>query len=121
LVFGVDVKLQAIDPFLTLLFRFQQLLNSSDVLVVVGYSFGDDHINAMTLESLQRDPGKRCTIVNPGGLEELLPQDSDFRRLLAVEQRFIEEKLPAKEAFDTNAILDSLGRAFKAREEELPF
>jgi hypothetical protein len=88
LVFGINVKLQAIDPFLTLLFRFQQLLNSSEVLVIIGYSFGDDHINSMILDSLQRDPRKRCIIVNPGGIETLLPQDSDFRRLVAVEQRF---------------------------------
>lgn len=36
LIFGTDVKLQAVDPFLTLLFRFQQLLNATDVLMVIG-------------------------------------------------------------------------------------
>jgi NAD-dependent SIR2 family protein deacetylase len=121
LVFGTDVKLQAVDPFLTLLFRFQQLLNASDVLVVVGYSFGDHHINAMILEALQRDPRMRCIIANPKSLDELLPHDSDFQRLVAVEQRFVEVRLSAKEAFDSNELLNAVDGIFKAHEEELPF
>ena len=121
LVFGTDVKLQAVDPFLTLLFRFQQLLNHNDVIVVVGYSFGDHHVNAMILEALQRDPQMRCVVVNTHGLEELLPDDSDFARLVAVEQRFVLVKGTAKDAFESTELLGAVQRAQETREEELPF
>lgn len=75
LIFGTDAKLQAVDPFLTLLFRFQQLLIAGSVLVVIGYSFGDAHVNDVILEALGRDPQMRCIVVNLSSLEELLPMD----------------------------------------------
>jgi hypothetical protein len=121
LIFGTDIKLQAVDPFLTLLFRFQQLLNVSDILVVVGYSFGDTHVNAMILEALQRDPRMRCIITNTESLDKLLPHDSDFKNLLAVEQRFIEVRCSAKKAFESNELLAAVKSVFKDHEKELPF
>ena len=69
LIFGTDAKLQAVDPFLTLLFCFRQILIASEVLVVVGYSFEDIHVNAMIREALQHDPQMRCIVANVTGLE----------------------------------------------------
>jgi hypothetical protein len=41
--------------------------------------------------------------------------------LVAVEQRFVEVKLSAREAFDSNALLNAVESVFKVREKELPF
>jgi hypothetical protein len=119
LIFGTDVKLQAVDPFLTLLYRFQQTLNASNILVVVGYSFGDTHINAMIFEALQRDPQMRCIVMDKKNLDDLLPYE--FRRLVAVEQRFISMASSAQEAFESDMLLNTVERVFKAHEEEPPF
>ena len=118
---GRDDKLQAVDPFLTLLFHFQQTLNVSDILVTVGYGFGDTHVNAMILEALQRDPQKRCIIVNTNGIDNIFPEDSDFMRLLAVEERFIELKLETKRAFDTDKLLEVVEETLNLRDSEPPF
>lgn len=121
LIFGEDVKLQAIDPFLTLLFHFQQILNTSSALVGVGYSFGDTHINAMISEALQRDPRKGCIVANPDNLVKLLPDSSGFQRVMSVEQRFVELKITAEEAFGTNKLLETVENVIKTHEKELPF
>lgn len=121
LIFGTDAKLQAVDPFLTLLFRFQQLLTAVGVLVVIGYSFGDAHVNDIILEALQRDPQMRCIVVNLKGLDELLSPDSDFQRKVGLEQRFVSIPITAKEALESDRLLDEVESVFKAQKEELPF
>jgi hypothetical protein len=121
LVFGTDVKLQAVDPFLTLLFQFRQILIVNHILVVVGYSFGDTHVNAMILEALQHDPRMRCIIADIESLDKILPPEPDFQRLKDVEQRFVEVKGSAEEVFNTNKLLNKVNETFKAHEEELPF
>lgn len=119
LVFGTDAKLQAVDPFLTLLYRFQRALRKARVLIVVGYSFGDSYINSMILEALQRDSQMRCIVANKSGLEDLLPQD--FKRMVAVEQRFVDLQLTAQQALDSDVLLRSLTEVIKTYEEEFPF
>lgn len=121
LVFGTDVKLQVVDPFLTLLFQFRQLLNVNYVLVVVGYSFGDTHVNSMILEALQHNPRMRCIIADIESLDKILPPDPDFQRLKDIGRRFVEVQGPAQKVFDSNELLYAVNDVFKAHEEELPF
>ena len=119
-IFGTNAKLQSVDPYLTLLFRFQQTLNSGNVLVIIGYSFTDAHINAMILEALQRDPQMRCIIAHRDSTpKDLLPPD--FEKMVAVEERFIHVKSFAKDAFESNELLNKVQEVFTLHEEELPF
>ncbi|MBI1878447.1 MAG: SIR2 family protein [Chloroflexi bacterium] len=120
LIFGTNTKLQSVDPYLTLLFHFQQTLNVSDVLVVVGYSFADAHINAMLLEALQRDPQMRCLVAHKNSTpKDLLPPD--FEKMVGLEERFIHAKCFAEEAFQSNELLKKVQEVFIAYKEELPF
>jgi len=64
-IFGRHNKLTAEGPFLDLLKRFDEQLQKSDLLTVVGYSFRDSHINFYISKFLNQYGG-RIRIVEPG-------------------------------------------------------
>ena len=64
-IFGQKNKLTADGPFLDLLRTFQQELANIDTLTIVGYSFGDPHINVYLTQWLNRDPENQMRIVDP--------------------------------------------------------
>jgi hypothetical protein len=79
-VFGQRGKLQAAGPFLGLLAEFEKLLANAKRLVVIGYSFRDEHVNEViarwTAESLERT----LCVVDPHWPERFpLPRERDFR------------------------------------------
>jgi hypothetical protein len=65
LVFGQRSKLVASGPFLSLLLEFERLLESATRLIVIGYSFRDDHINEIIRRWLADEPSRTITIVDP--------------------------------------------------------
>lgn len=121
LIFGIDTKFQPTDPFLTLLFHFRQSLIRAKIVVIIGYSFGDAHINAMLLEAMQRSNQMRCISANTSPLEELLPHDSNFRRMLNLEERFIPLSRTAAEVLNSGELLDNVLKISKQLTDELPF
>lgn len=54
-------------PFFEMMARFQRnlRLNDDTLLVCIGYSFNDKHINAAIEEALNQNPGFRLAIVDP--------------------------------------------------------
>jgi len=56
LVFGQRGKLRSNGPFLAMLREFDSFLSSTEHLVVIGYSFRDDHINAVIRRWFNLDP-----------------------------------------------------------------
>jgi len=65
IVFGQRNKLTTEGPFLDFLRAFQQELMSSETLTVIGYSFGDDHINTYISQWLNLAPEKHIRIIDP--------------------------------------------------------
>jgi hypothetical protein len=55
-------------PFFEMMARFQRnlRLNDDTLLVCIGYSFNDKHINAAIEEALNQNPGFRLAIIDPG-------------------------------------------------------
>ncbi len=79
-VFGQRGKLQAAGPFLGLLAEFEKLLANAKRLIVIGYSFRDEHVNEVigrwTAEGLERT----ICVVDPHWPEQFPPpQQRDFR------------------------------------------
>lgn len=74
LVFGQGSKLRSDGPFLAMLVEFDQFLASTDHLIIVGYSFRDDHINAAIRRWFNGIEKPRVSIVNPSVTE----WDSDY-------------------------------------------
>jgi hypothetical protein len=64
-VFGQRGKLRAEGPFLAMLRAFDAFLATSDHLIVVGYSFRDDHINSAIARWVNGTQETRLTIVDP--------------------------------------------------------
>lgn len=121
LIFGTDVKVQALDPFLTLLYLFQQRLRNAPFLVIIGYGFRDAHINGMIAEALQSDPRMKAIVVNPTDLSELLPQSSEFARLVGIEDRLRAIRSSAKDVLDTGELLKAIRALQEEQQEALPF
>lgn len=66
IVFGQGSKLRADGPFLGMLVEFERLLAAAERLVVVGYSFRDDHVNEVIVRwLLSGGETHRVFVVNP--------------------------------------------------------
>ncbi|MDP8974922.1 MAG: SIR2 family protein [Actinomycetota bacterium] len=64
-VFGQRGKLRAEGPILDLLAKFRDDLNETDELVVMGYSFRDEHINEYIRRWINADSLRRIIVVDP--------------------------------------------------------
>lgn len=65
LIFGTSYKLQYVDPFLFLVYQFRRLSLVARLLLIVGYGFGDEHINGILAQALYSSPEKRLVVVSP--------------------------------------------------------
>ncbi len=65
-IFGQQNKLRPDGPFLDLLQAFQRELSASSKLVVIGYSFGDSHINIQISRWLNGGTERELVIIDPG-------------------------------------------------------
>lgn len=92
LLLGPGVKLQHDDPFVTVYSEFHKALRRAKVCVVIGYSFRDDHIKEPLREASRR--GMTIVDVNPLSIE------TGF-------ENYKEVSLGAKEALESDAILDA--------------
>jgi hypothetical protein len=65
IVFGARGKLMADGPFLAMLRAFDEMLAGADHLVVVGYSFRDEHVNVAIRRWINSGPIRKLTVVDP--------------------------------------------------------
>lgn len=85
-VFGQRGKLRSEGPFLAMLTEFERWLTQTDRLVVIGYSFRDDHINSLIRRWYNSEPSGGLTIVDPAVgdmVPTYRPGQSGFRQDLA--------------------------------------
>lgn len=85
-------------PFFEMMARFQRSLriNNDTILVCIGYSFNDKHINAAIEEALNQNPGFRLAIIDPGfdgdntskSLNEIKKVALDSERILLTSETF---------------------------------
>lgn len=64
LIFGTTYKLQYVDPFLFLVYQLRRLSLEAKLMVVVGYGFGDEHINGILRQSLRGQSEKRVVVAS---------------------------------------------------------
>jgi len=86
LIFGAGNKLRAGGPYLELLRQFEDSLSRSDALLVVGYSFRDDHVNALVTNWLNSERANRIVVLDPaagtyGGHGFYVPPEKRTMRL----------------------------------------
>jgi len=91
LILGPE-KVHSFDPFVTLLSEFQKALRSAKTCVIIGYGFGDPHINELIERSL--DAGTHIIEVTP----------DEFHGDYISEIRYSHIQLTTKNALTNNAI-----------------
>lgn len=64
-IFGGRNKLRTDGPFLELLAQFELMLREAQALLVVGYSFRDDHVNDIIRRWINRSERSRIVVVEP--------------------------------------------------------
>lgn len=101
LIFGGQNKLTASGPFLDLLMMFRNQLFDSKELIVIGYSFADQHINDLIEEWLAGSSDSKITIVSGKGISAA-PKGSFADRVLSLGgERVKNTGLYAKEAIES--------------------
>jgi len=75
IIFGTDYKVQSIDPYLFYIHELRKYSLECRLIIIIGYSFGDDHINNLIEQSLQHAEinkiPRKIIYVNPGNKENL--------------------------------------------------
>lgn len=84
-IFGQRNKLTADGPFLDLLRQFREELGKSTTLTVVGYSFGDPHINVFLTQWLNAAADHVIRIVNGPIFEENHSKKSVCGRIVEIQ------------------------------------
>ena len=62
-IFGRDFKLEAADPYLFYAYEFRKFTLIARLIVVIGYGFGDGHINKMLTQALRDEPDRRLLAI----------------------------------------------------------
>lgn len=85
-------------PYFEMMARFQRSLrlNNDTMLICIGYSFNDKHINAAIEEALNQNPGFRMAVIDPGfdsenvssSLEEIRKVALESERILLTSETF---------------------------------
>lgn len=78
-VFGQRGKLRAEGPFLSLLAEFETAMADAEQLVVVGYSFRDDHVNELIRRWSAEDIRRTMLVVDPNWPTSFDHTPQDFR------------------------------------------
>lgn len=65
IIFGSSYKMQSFDPFISLLSRFRQRLQTATLYVIIGYSFQDRYINNILIQSLGSQLARSAIVVDP--------------------------------------------------------
>lgn len=116
LIFGTLHKLSAREPFLTLAYHFSQQVLRTKVLSVIGYSFGDEHVNQIVEQGLKKNSDLRVLIISPHA-EDIARQ----HRFLDRNPRVSTVESTAKTALDERLLADNVREILKDVRTEAPF
>ena len=65
IIFGTSYKLEYRDPFLFLTYEFRKWTLEARMIVVIGYGFGDSHINKIIQQALTANSDRVLLVVSP--------------------------------------------------------
>ena len=108
LIFGTVNKLYPNDPYLFYAYEFRQYSLMARVILIIGYSFSDDHINRILRQALENDPARRLIAVMPKPDKDgiCLRLGGNFQHQIVVEDKYAESYLVA---LTPDALIQSAG------------
>lgn len=87
LIFGTDYKMQYIDPYLFYAYELRRYSLESRIVLTIGYSFRDEHINGILEGALQSRKSIKAVIVSPSA-EEVADRFPKIRnQLIPIEKK----------------------------------
>jgi hypothetical protein len=116
LIFGTAHKLSAREPFLTLAYQFAQCVLKAQILAIVGYSFGDEHVNQIIEQGLKKNDRLRIIVVSPRAQESIRKE-----KFLDRYPRVFPVEASAKVAFNECLLRNQIRTCLKEAAEEAPF
>jgi len=101
LIFGTQNKLSYSDPYLFLFSEFRHYTLNAKLIVCIGYSFADEHINGLIEQAIKQDDTKRVLSVMKG-TNKTKSELKEFiaSRLNISGDKIIIEKSEAKDFFE---------------------
>ncbi len=119
IIFGTDIKLQAIDPYLFYLYEFRRYALESEIIISIGYSFGDNHINDLIRQALSSGSSKKIISVAP--VRDKKEEVARIKECLnhGREENILVENKTAKEFLRDILTVEYVGS--KLQQMELPF
>ena len=117
LIFGTDSKLTGKEPFLTLLYTFSRLLDSSDLLITIGYSFSDQYINEIISQRFAANTKLTLLAVGASDIEycvNSVPALKGSPRVLKISEG-------ARAALERKTLLKTTRSAIRKTRESEPF
>lgn len=119
LIFGTDIKMQAIDPYLFYLYEFRKYALASEVIIAIGYSFNDNHINDLIRQAMEYDKNKELISVGPADEATEVIRISNRLKLAENNGRIKIENQSAKDFLNNTLSVEYVGNQLPKR--DLPF
>lgn len=119
-IFGTDIKMQAIDPYLFYLYEFRKYVLASEIIIAIGYSFNDNHINDLIRQAMEYKKDKKLVAVVPTA-----DQGKEAERIINKlnlskdTDRIIVENQTAKNFLDKTLSVEYVGNQLP--QSDLPF
>jgi len=119
IIFGIQNKLQSYDPYLFYFYSFREACIRSELIVISGYGFYDNHINDNLISAIQLDSNKRLLInVYEGESFDVNGYKNTISKLLEIDEKNIfVENLTAKKFFTDKLTLDYFSQLFPEEED----
>lgn len=104
LIFGTDYKMQYIDPYLFYAYELRKYSLETQLILVIGYSFGDEHINGILKQALEANRDTKLILVSPHIQKEDIRDKLQHRK----DKQIIIVNKRAKEFIDVELRIEKL-------------
>jgi len=94
LIFGTDYKMQYIDPYLFYAYELRKYTLESKIILTIGYSFRDEHINGILIQALRNNRERKVIVISPNA-ENILDRFSSSNQ--AIKEQLLAKEGTAKE------------------------
>lgn len=101
IIFGREAKLEAADPYLFYAYEFRQCALEAKVIVSIGYSFLDPHINKIVSQALKAEGPRRLVVVSKCSPEKVSTYQADLVKRLEVDAETIQMQSDSAKEFLT--------------------
>jgi hypothetical protein len=108
IIFGRDFKLEAADPYLFYAYEFRRYCLLSKLIVSIGYSFGDAHINKMIGQALRADSERVLMVVTRCDKKDFQKKRNDISKALNVPKGQIAPQAGSAKEFLENTDLSQI-------------